>query len=303
MDIRQIYNILTDIQLKYYHNKFMKQFFYIVLLLSAISINANNPYVRNMEPAVLEVIYERMQVTDTTSRDKQFVKDDVLLRIGNNMSLFCGVKKLWEDSISKVDYASYSNILKASYQKDPNNFSFLGGRYWSYIYKDRQSDELTECDYFNMTHWKYREPLQIPEWTVTDSIKNCIGYDCIKATASFKGRTWTAWFAPEIPVSDGPWKLCGLPGLILKAYDANHDYEFIAKAIYTSGIGPVGYMEYIPENKYRTVSREQFLKEWRKSQSRNNVSGIKAAYDIKSSSAKPNRGLLYDREEIVHSSE
>ena len=278
----------------------MKYLFCSILLSFAFIINAITPYVKTPEPAVLEVIYSRTQVTDTTLRDKRFIKDDVLLRIGSNMSLFCGVKKLWEDSISKVDYASYSNILKASYEKDPKNFFFLGGRYWSYIYKDKQNNELTECDYFNLTHWKYKEPLKNPAWAVTDSIKKCMGYDCIMATADFKGRRWIAWFTPDIPISDGPWKLCGLPGLILEAYDVNHDYEFIPKAIYASGIGPVGYMQYIPENKYRSVSYEEFLKEWRKYQMQNSVAKIKAAYNIKSGSTRYDKKLLYDREEITY---
>jgi len=39
----------------------------------------------------------------------------------------------------------------------------------------------------------------------------------------------TAWFAPEIPIKDGPTSLAGLPGLIIKAeFDANG-----AKMIYT----------------------------------------------------------------------
>ena len=42
----------------------------------------------------------------------------------------------------------------------------------------------------------------------------------------FGGRIWTAWFAPEIKTSDGPYKFLGLPGLILKLEDDKGDYRF-----------------------------------------------------------------------------
>ena len=48
------------------------------------------------------------------------------------------------------------------------------------------------------------------------------------ATSDFRGRRWTAWFATDIPISDGPWKLGGLPGLILQAYDEGQQHVFTA---------------------------------------------------------------------------
>ena len=48
---------------------------------------------------------------------------------------------------------------------------------------------------------------------------------------SFKGRTWYAWYSEDIPVSEGPWKLYGLPGLILRAYDAQHQFYLDASGL------------------------------------------------------------------------
>lgn len=52
------------------------------------------------------------------------------------------------------------------------------------------------------------------------------GYKCFKAIATYRGRVWIAWFTPDIPISKGPWKLYGLPGLILKASDIENHYSF-----------------------------------------------------------------------------
>ncbi|MDR1544488.1 MAG: GLPGLI family protein [Prevotellaceae bacterium] len=57
-----------------------------------------------------------------------------------------------------------------------------------------------------------------PEWNVVaDSAKAVGNYQCIMATINLCGYEITAWFAPEIPTISGPWRLWGLPGLIVEA--------------------------------------------------------------------------------------
>ena len=80
------------------------------------------------------------------------------------------------------------------------------------------------------------------------------------ATANFRGRHWTAWFATDIPVSDGPWKLGGLPGLILEAYDKGHQYTFTAVGLERVKEEPIVFTRRGGKNGYRTVDRRAFLK-------------------------------------------
>ncbi len=56
-------------------------------------------------------------------------------------------------------------------------------------------------------------------WTTHHQQRTIGGIPCLKAVTQFKGRGYTAWYAPSITSADGPWKLGGLPGLILEAYD------------------------------------------------------------------------------------
>jgi GLPGLI family protein len=58
-------------------------------------------------------------------------------------------------------------------------------------------------------------------WKIEKETKKIGKITCKKATVSFRGRNYTAWYSPEIAVPFGPWKLNGLPGLILEAYDTN----------------------------------------------------------------------------------
>ena len=68
-------------------------------------------------------------------------------------------------------------------------------------------------------------------WVLTNETKEIGKFLCKKAVAHFRGREYTAWYSREIPVPYGPWKLQGLPGLILEAYDTNKEIYFYFKSI------------------------------------------------------------------------
>lgn len=66
-------------------------------------------------------------------------------------------------------------------------------------------------------------------WDIADETKKIGKYQVQKATAHFRGRDYTAWFTSEIPLPYGPWKLVGLPGLILEAYDTDKEIYWYFK--------------------------------------------------------------------------
>ena len=68
-------------------------------------------------------------------------------------------------------------------------------------------------------------------WELTNESKKIGAYTVKKATAAFRGRDYTAWFTTQIPLPYGPWKLSGLPGLILEAYDTHKEIYWYFKNI------------------------------------------------------------------------
>lgn len=74
--------------------------------------------------------------------------------------------------------------------------------------------------------FEYTEPLPKQVWLICAEKKNIQGYPCQKATTTYLGRTYIAWFTPEIPIPSGPWKFGGLPGLILNISDNRRHYAF-----------------------------------------------------------------------------
>jgi len=99
---------------------------------------------------------------------------------------------------------------------------------WSDFFKDFTSNTLTE--YAKMPRaipsYQYSEDTPVQEWTLHDDTLSLCGYLCQKATCRFRGNDFTAWFAPELPIPNGPWEFGGLPGLILKVYDDDGHYVF-----------------------------------------------------------------------------
>ncbi|MBR4433543.1 MAG: GLPGLI family protein [Bacteroidaceae bacterium] len=72
----------------------------------------------------------------------------------------------------------------------------------------------------------YEEELPKQVWKVCDETQEILSYSCQKATTQYLGRDYTAWFTTKIPISNGPWKFGGLPGMILNVADAEGHYVF-----------------------------------------------------------------------------
>ena len=95
-------------------------------------------------------------------------------------------------------------------------------------------------EFFEKAAYIAAEPIfPTQKWAIEKEQKKIGRFNCQKATAKFRGRQYTAWFTMEIPVSYGPWKLHGLPGLILEAYDEAKEIQFIFKSIDMPTLSPI----------------------------------------------------------------
>ena len=143
----------------------------------------------------------------------------------------------------------------AAYVQNRDRSAMDGVVYHSrlYVTKDFAKSVSTTYDQAGMGECGYYdEPFSEIDWLIVeDSTKTILDYQCIMATTDFHGRKWTVWFTPEIPMQDGPWKFCGLPGLIMEASEPSVQHCFTVTGIETSSqpIFPVFNTEYEKMNR------------------------------------------------------
>lgn len=145
-----------------------------------------------------------------------------------------------------------------------------------YVEKNAGQGELTVYDYKAGGLFRYSEPMDEIIWEVVgDTTITILGYECLKAVSDYHGRTWEAWFTTDIPVYDGPWKLRGLPGLILQA-DGGNGFVIEAKEVgVTSQPVPPVYSTSL----YEVGKRKQILADHEYYE--NNFESIMAAQGVK----------------------
>ena len=126
-----------------------------------------------------------------------------ILEISDSSSAF-----FWIDPSTDGIPLSYDSFPRRIYKNYPEkeDITFLGG--------------ISDLNFY------YTEKMPEFEWKLQDKDSTICGYVCHKAQSTYRGRTWTAWYTEELPYDNGPWKLCGLPGLILKAEDKKGDFAF-----------------------------------------------------------------------------
>lgn len=160
-------------------------------------------------------------------------KQDYILPTGRQGSMFYNPTALWVDINSKSDAACKAYGAMAAQLAEAGRHDEIPHRTASmYVFKSFDRQNKTTYDDYSDQFAVYDEPFEEMQWTMTeDSAKTISGYDCMMAQSSYHGRKWTAWFAPEIPVQDGPWKFSGLPGLILMATESAGIHSFTATGI------------------------------------------------------------------------
>lgn len=238
----------------------LKTSFYATVLACVTLLTGNHLFAQKGDkksPELLDNAYMECQYTYSYARDtlqlNERKEDRMLLHIGKDASKFYSYKTAVADSARKADIAN--NLSQVQMLANLNKYKTGVSEM---IYKT--GENLLTIDKLVMNHFKIEEVFPLFHWNITedtpDNTMEIIGYQCRKATCWFRGRNYIAWFASDIPISNGPWKFSGLPGLIMKIYDTNNHYSWEI-----IGIRNVTDLPIVLENEqYITTTREKFAK-------------------------------------------
>lgn len=249
----------------------------LLIIINIFPIITLGQEIKILEPTILEVEYNRQMVRDTLERKSDFMTDIVRLRIGKETSMFYAPGDLWYDSLSCNQKLKTQLFLQ--YSRSNGKLPSPGGLYRKRIYKNYPEGKVTVFNHFDLAHWTYTEDWGKPKWELLDSTKTILNLPCQLAVTSYRGRVWYAWFTLDIPISDGPWKLCGLPGLILEAYDEKEDYLYTTMGIYQDHIPDVGIYNY-SEYDWLKTDRIRYLKTWYKAINTNMGAKVSQMYNL-----------------------
>lgn len=208
----------------------------------------NVPETETLDNENIEFVYEYSWCNDTTDTfDDNFATDQMLLQIGpSGLSKFSSYKNLTVDSL--LMSITQEQLVEAVLDGKLSNGEFMT------IFKNYPEGRLTHTEKICTDWFRYEEDMPAIEWELTDSATNILGYECQQAKCSFRGREWTAFYCEDIPIMDGPWKLCGLPGLIMKVADKLGQYKFECIGIKSNAIRPITIYK-VPYNK---TNREKY---------------------------------------------
>lgn len=167
----------------------------------------------------MRILYGFEYVIDTLSG--KCLHEPYMLEIGGKLTHYYSYNAYIRDSVQSEVYASEKS-------KGMNAFTDITS---SVIPEDQTATyyEIFRCipsssRYVLLrvqnTDYCYSEKAEQTEWRLSDRTDTVCGYRCQVAEGQLNGRQWTVSFSTDIPYPYGPWKLEGLPGLILKAEDS-----------------------------------------------------------------------------------
>lgn len=152
-----------------------------------------------------------------------------LLFDSNENSVFYSIFKENPD-ISSIDSLSVENKESSPAINVGLNFQPPEDSLKYYVYVNRNSEQIKSRRTIFKKGVYHRctvlEPMDLFEWTLINERKGIMSYTAYKAETTFRGRSYTAWYTPEIRVNAGPWKFNGLPGLILEVTDSENGVQF-----------------------------------------------------------------------------
>lgn len=208
----------------------------IKLILLFCSILINQAFAQNNkkgEPVQISIIYEFTHQNDLNNPTKPHI-EEMILRLGTTESRYSS----WTDEVNNKKPIRTAPSSSSNGSGGEGSFGYVP----SVMVDDKgiRDFDLLQLPTKNklvrilrLGNNSYMIESELPKinWKVQNEKREIGGYACQKAIGEYAGRNYSAWFTQELPYQNGPWKLSGLPGLIMEASDQTGQVSFKFKEI------------------------------------------------------------------------
>jgi len=245
----------------------MKILFTLIILLSLGQL-----FGQSTKEVDYAITYNFTLVQDTTTGTHGPAHEFLLLH-AHGESRFHSSNKHFNDSMLLVYYETYPQYANPKGQekileavdhftsqmhqwKKPNPVDFI-------IRKDFDTRTFQNVLPYVLLPPQHMEGTLALDWTMHTEQDTIVGIPCSRATTEYGGRTYTAWYAQDIPIPDGPHVFSGLPGLILKVEDSKGWYTFTLKNMDLQAQNRLWKEQFMPERS-QLIPRKVYVEKCRK---------------------------------------
>lgn len=189
----------------------MKKIFLSLALALAVSVQAQTK--GSIDTAQFAVVYD--YTVNTLDDEGTAVCDSiqVVVQVGQRVTKCMPMSRYQAETGSDMDFRKR---VAAAHTETLTHMPT--------VWINHPEGETTVRDAIFPKEFEGYEPTPSLGWTLTADTLSINGYRCSRAEVTFRGVRWTAWYTEEVPSSVGPWRLRGLPGLIVKATGDAHTF-------------------------------------------------------------------------------
>ncbi|MDR1199601.1 MAG: GLPGLI family protein [Prevotellaceae bacterium] len=229
----------------------MKKRLIIILNFVLFSVVLNAQEI--LDTAILRCKYTYNHVIDTVNN--KGYSEVMILEIGKNIcSFYCEKNRLFDSMVNAGDLDYMINSRNLNMSRMPRRNTNIETE----LYFNYPSGKITVFDKIFADKYEYVEDIESIKWKLSGEIKSIIGYDCRKATCTFRGRDYEVWYTPDIPVNAGVWKFSGLSGLILKITELKNQIQFECISVKQMALPIIKNVSKI-DDAAKIISRKEFL--------------------------------------------
>lgn len=193
----------------------------VITICALLATTFQIAFAQKPDTARMLIHYKFTWVRDTKNREHPYT-ENMVLYVGQR----AGAYRSYDGIVYKAQFKkAFAEAAAASPDGRPMiNRRGVGTPVEYYQYPNEQ--KLVTKDQLMVNDYAVEGPMPAIDWETSGDTATFGGLHCQRATCHFKGRDYSVWFCPDLPVHIGPWKLNGLPGVIVDARDAKNEVIF-----------------------------------------------------------------------------